>query len=241
MKRLISVMVIGKGKGNGASRKIWDICLPTIKSYADRVGADFRIYSEEKPKFDGTSFFMQKLGQWDYLKEYDRLLCLDADIMIVPDAPDVFETFNEPGVFYGMDGSYTDRAHIIQPYIDKHGIPMPTGSYPPRPRHINGGMWLLDRECNLQYDLADYIPCKGYEENFVNYMFLKNGTRVQDVGVKWNKICCDTSTPRRDCYFIHHGGWGFDPNWRQLTPEQLWDSKVRIAQEDHKFFFGARV
>jgi hypothetical protein len=234
MKNLISVMVIGKGKGNGASRKIWDICLPTIKSYADRVGADFRIYSEEKPKFDGTSFFMQKLGQWDYLKEYDRLLCLDADIMIVPDAPDVFEAFNEPGVFYGMDGSYTDRAHIIQPYIDKF-------SYPPRPRHINGGMWLMDRECNLEYDLADYIPCKGYEENFVNYTFVKNGTRVQDVGVKWNKICCDTSTPRRECYFIHHGGWGFDPNWRQLTPEQLWDSKVRIAQEDHQFFFGARA
>ena len=237
MKRLISVMVMGAGKGNGASRKIWDICLPTIKRYAAKVGADFRIYSTEDRKFDGTSFFMQKLGQWDYLRDYDRLLCLDADILIVPDAPDVFETFSEHGVFYGMDASYTERARLLQPYIDKFGISLPTGSYPPRPRHINGGMWLLDRGCNLHYDLADYIPCKGYEENFVSYMLAKNGVKVTDTGVKWNKICCDTSTLRRECYFIHHGGWGFDPNWRTFTPEQVWESKVRIAQEDYEFFY----
>jgi hypothetical protein len=235
---LISVMVIGGGKGKGASRKIWDICLPTIERYAKKVGADFRIHSTELPKFDGTSFFMQKLGQWDYVKEYDRLLCLDADIMVVPDAPDVFETFNEAGVFYGMDSSYTDRAHILQPYADKFGIALPTGSYPPRPRHINGGMWLLDRHCDLRYDVTDYIPCKGYEENFVNYVLAKNDVPVRDTGVKWNKICCDVTTPRRECFFIHHGGWGFDPNWREFTPDQVWESKVRIAQEDHAFFFG---
>lgn len=238
MKRLISVMIIGGGKGDGAGRRIWDICLPTIERYAAKVGADFRIHSTEDRKFDGTSFFMQKLGQWDYLQEYDRLLCLDADIMVVPDAPDIFEVFNEPGTFCGMDASYTDRAHILKPYADKYGIALPVGSYPPNPRQINGGVWLLDRDCDLRYDLADYIPCKGYEENFVNYMLAKNNVKVRDTGVKWNKICCDTTTPRRECFFIHHGGWGFDPDWRKLTPEQLWDSKVRIAQEDYDFFFG---
>lgn len=236
MKRLISVMVMGKGKGDGAAREIWDICLPTIRRYAAKVGADFRIHDKADPAFDNTSFFMQKLGQWNALNEYDRLLCLDADIMIVPDAPDVFETFNESGVFYGMDESYVDRAHIMQPYVDKHGIVIPTGSYPPRPRHINGGMWLLDRACDLRYDVADYIPCKGYEENFVNYVLTRNGVQVNDVGVKWNRMCSDTTTARRECFFIHHGGYGFAPNWRQLTPEQLWASKVRVAQEDQVFF-----
>lgn len=238
MKRLISVMVMGDGKGSGAARKIWDICLPTIERYAAKVGADFRIHDKEDRRFDGTSFFMQKLGQWDYLREYDRLLCLDADIMVVPAAPDIFETFNEPGAFCGMDESYTDRAHIMRPYVEKHGVRIPAGSYAPRPRHINGGVWLLDRRCNLQYDVSEYIPCKGYEENFVNYVLAKNGVTVRDVGVRWNRMCSDTTTPRRECFFIHHGGFGFDPNWRQLTPEQVWESKVRIAQEDHEFFFG---
>jgi hypothetical protein len=74
-----------------------------------------------------TSDTLAKLDHAFLMGCSDPEACLDADIMVVPDAPDIFETFNEAGVFYGMDSSYTDRAHIIQPYIDKFGLAWPTG------------------------------------------------------------------------------------------------------------------
>jgi len=242
MKKLITTLIVGNGKGDGFSKKIWDICIPVMKNYAAKVGADFKILSKESDKFNGTSFFMQKLTMWEELQEYDRVLCLDADMLITSLAPDVLETFDAADTFYGLDSSYTDRARIILPYVDKYKLDWPTGSYG-NPRQYNGGFWLLGNKLNLEYNVSEYISCKGYEENFVNYVLVKNKCKTQDVGIKWNKLCCDKTIDRRQCYIIHHGGWGFAPNWKELSAigaHELWESKYQCCKEDYDYFYGSK-
>ena len=83
-KSLITTLVVGS-----EIEALSEYTLPTMRAYAQKVGADFKVM--------GLTDITQRLSPYyeknqidNFLDEYDRVLYIDSDILVVPDAPDLF-------------------------------------------------------------------------------------------------------------------------------------------------------
>lgn len=95
------------------------IVYPLFKEYARKVGADF-VAIEETSNPDNPVMDKFKIG--DFLDDYDRLIYLDADLVIRSDMPDLFQIV-PPDRF----GAYDESASY--------------GSVTMFPRYGEGPMW----------------------------------------------------------------------------------------------------
>lgn len=66
--------------------------LPSKREYARRIGAEFINITEARL---GGSVAMEKYQVGDMLADYDRILYLDADLVIDPSAPSIFDAVPE--------------------------------------------------------------------------------------------------------------------------------------------------
>jgi len=91
MKKIIYTIVAGNA-GEYA-----ELCLPSIRRYADKVGADFHIITDDnmKPEYPTTHFLIYEAFNHFVASDYDRMAYIDADVIINPITPDIFEELNE--------------------------------------------------------------------------------------------------------------------------------------------------
>jgi len=76
----------------GYYEKMGNITHPLMKKYADKIGVDFLCISNFgvtditalPPKYEKFQIF-------DFFDKYDRILFIDTDIIVNPDAPDIFD------------------------------------------------------------------------------------------------------------------------------------------------------
>ena len=65
-----------------------EVSHPTLKAYAERIGAEFVVLSDEDAARHSTPHWAKlKLG--DLLNRYDRIIYLDTDILVREDCPDL--------------------------------------------------------------------------------------------------------------------------------------------------------
>lgn len=82
-----------------------DLCeytMPTLKTYAEKIGADFRLITERK--FPGWPITYEKLQVHELGEGADWNILIDADFLLHPDLPD-FTTMLNPsvvGIHYGF-------------------------------------------------------------------------------------------------------------------------------------------
>lgn len=84
---------------------IFQYCVESISEYAKKVSADFimrtdildHVLSDEK---DYKNVIMEKFYIKELLKYYDRVLYLDADVLIMPNAPNIFQWHIDPSALY---------------------------------------------------------------------------------------------------------------------------------------------
>lgn len=102
MKRLIYQVYTGK------KSKLYDHCTASVKAYAKRIGADYECQrtpilmikpdpfvtnrsKESYEKYGGFLPIYEKENAFAYLKSYDQIAIIDADIYIRDNAPNVFD------------------------------------------------------------------------------------------------------------------------------------------------------
>lgn len=73
---------------DSSSQAEFDVTGPSIRRYAERVGADLVIHKAEGI---GRDALFPKLTALDLVIEYDRVLVIDTDVHIVDHAPNLFE------------------------------------------------------------------------------------------------------------------------------------------------------
>ena len=90
MKKAIFTLAIG-------DNPMYKAAVESFKAYGKKVGADVIVSDRlhykvdiKNPKFDASPAWCEKLYITDLLKEYDRVLYLDADIIVTPEARDIF-------------------------------------------------------------------------------------------------------------------------------------------------------
>lgn len=89
------------------SNQITNITYPYMKSYADKIGADFNIIMERK--FPNCPINIEKFQLYDLSKNYDWTIFIDADALIHPNAPDVTEVYEKDIVIFNRYDLYPLR------------------------------------------------------------------------------------------------------------------------------------
>src|SRR4051812_8614118 len=84
--------------------KIGKLTHPTFKAYADRIGAEFLVISERQ--FKTPVICYEKLQLREMLRQYDRIIYLDTDIIVRDTCVDLFSI-----VPYGWFGACSEGAH----------------------------------------------------------------------------------------------------------------------------------
>jgi hypothetical protein len=84
MKRL--VLTLGLGPEGQA---FLHLSLPFLAAYARRIGADCRVITQPT-QGDPLMWNFEKFQIQSYFRDYERILYVDADVLVLPHAPDIF-------------------------------------------------------------------------------------------------------------------------------------------------------
>jgi hypothetical protein len=131
-------------------RQLATITLPSQRYYAERLGADFvvldrRVYPH--PHYD-------KWQIADLLACYDRVLYLDADLIVRPDCPDLFVTV--PPEYVGGENellSFPRVAQELARFCQRLGIgPLPC------PFYLNAGLFLASARHRHLFRPPEAVP-----------------------------------------------------------------------------------
>jgi lipopolysaccharide biosynthesis glycosyltransferase len=104
-KRAVVTITVGEKFKN-----IAELTHPTIKNYAEKIGADFICLDEDR-KF---SAHWKKFELYYLLKDYDRIIYVDTDLIIRDDCPDLFEIVPEKKIGMFNEGIYEAREDSLR-------------------------------------------------------------------------------------------------------------------------------
>jgi|TARA_R110001592_G_scaffold141366_5_gene362821 lipopolysaccharide biosynthesis glycosyltransferase len=217
MKKAIFTLAIGD------ENPMYRAALLSFEQYAKKVGADLIVSKEfhypitiKDPQHTASPAWTEKLYIKELLKQYDRVLYVDADIIIQPDAENIFDVYDDVNTVYLFnEGEHLERQNVIDKITSIMG---PLDNWPAvnnRPVYYNLGCMLISKQSRL-FDIAKLedlqLLCnhiKYYEQTYVNYLLHRDGLAHQSISPKFNRM--DFMGPKnyRDASFIHYAGRGY--------------------------------
>lgn len=206
-----------------ADASITEMCKmthPSIVKYSEKCGADFIIYDHEPPVMtgDGRPHYRITKGK-ETLKEYDRILFIDSDVLVSPRCPDIFEVVPEDciGSIYEDKGSRRKRRRsLIRGIQDRWGDVGWAEGY------TNAGVFVVSR-CHskiFEPHNGEYWTEWGSADLHMSYMAWKNGYSFFELPFVWNHMTMfseawNGSADRFNSNMIHYAGKGsFDGSSR---------------------------
>lgn len=217
-------------------RILYDLSLASIRQYAHKLAVPLIVvthpkYSKQLPKVP----HLEKLQGIEMLQFYDRVLTLDLDILINPDAPDIFQTYPDASLTYGYDEGHLQWvADDVALFESHYGIEFPVGQREPAKRLLNGGsmLWsqaslVVPRVFSPLTFHASFGGTAG-EQSWVNTMLVKHEVPVGYLDQCWNYCIYSEGIElynKRldDAHFIHYAA---DGEWIGQQP------KVQQIQDD---------
>jgi len=220
MKKAIFTLAIG-------DNPMYKAAVASFKEYGKRVGAD--VITSDKlhykidiknPKFDASPAWSEKLYISELLKEYDRVLYLDADMIATPWARDIFEEYpNRDTVYMFNEGQHKDRgaqAEQINEVLGEVDWPKEDDLTV----YYNSGMFLVSKETGL-FDNAGIEEMqaicnkvKFYDQTYINYLIRRDNIRSVSVDSGFNRMQLLGHDNYQQADFIHYSGRGY----RQKVP-----------------------
>ena len=217
MKKAIFTLAIGN------ENPMYQAALLSFEQYAKKVGADLIVSREfhypitiENPRHTASPAWTEKLYIKELLKEYDRVLYIDADIIITPHAKDIFETYTDLETLYMFnEGKLMQRQEVINKITrimgDVEGWPQTNDM----PVYYNLGCMLVSKDCPL-FDIATLEDLqkvcnhiKYYEQTYVNFLIHKHGLKHVDISGEFNRLDVLGTENYLDGSFIHYAGRGY--------------------------------
>jgi lipopolysaccharide biosynthesis glycosyltransferase len=207
MKLAVMSMAIG-------NKSEWDYCLKSQSDYCKKYGYDYFI--ETKSKINFINVYFDKFSCIRLLENYDRVLFLDADVLITPHARDIFKEYPDQEYIYAWNENINDvemnRDSWIATYDPDFDWPMLDG----RKRYFNTGCVLYSKKHKDLLTKIKMIPftrkhfsIDGGEQTAINFVVSKENWKFKNIDRKFNWMNCGSSDPenkRLDADFIHYAG-----------------------------------
>ena len=121
-------------------------CMLSARNYAREHDINYFISSRLDIRFY-TAHFEKFQGFKVFDKGFDRVLFLDRDIIVTPDAPNIFDCYPDMDSFYAYDENspleYMDRDHIVSAI--KNDIEWPKNEHD-KYRYFNSGVFIVGKK-----------------------------------------------------------------------------------------------
>lgn len=163
MRKLVLTIAIGD-----LYQQMALITHPSIHAYAARIGADFHTISRQM--ISRTTPHWEKFRIHDLLSEYDRIIYIDTDAIIMPNCPDLFSIVPDTMIGAFNEGQYFKRPHT---------------------NYYNTGVMVLSR-CHQSVfaqpilENGDINTC--FEQNTINDRFQASGFAMFDLSHQFNRM-----------------------------------------------------
>jgi hypothetical protein len=198
-------------------REMTDLTFPRMRKYAEKCGCDFHVLSHEPPVMTEDNRPHYRITKVrEMLLDYDRVLCLDADMLINNDCPNIFDLVPEDmvGTIYEDKGSR--QANRRRRLMDLQSA---WGDVGWREGYTNAGTFLVSRmhrDIFLPHN-GEYFLGWGSADLHMAYNIHKYGFKVFELDFRWNHMTMFSEpwngADRFDSYIIHYAGKGiFDCN-----------------------------
>ena len=179
------------------------LTLPSIQSYAKKIGADFLNINEFNPHYITQKW--NKFHIHELLNKYRRIIYLDVDILIREDTPNLFEIVPENKLGMFNEGRYVPRYEYLEQASEYYGEPLKPWNGP----FYNSGVMVISRIHKNIFKLPkghDYVET---DQPYINLRILNDGVQMFDLDYKFNRMdildkFCGIS--RLDSYIVHYAG-----------------------------------
>jgi hypothetical protein len=182
-----------------------------MKDYADRVHADFiEITDNLHPEWPMDNKWRVRNYAW----HYDRALFLDSDVVVMPNAPNIFELETAPICVRDETADYAGREgwndQELADMFASQGIAKTTLQ-----RFPNGGVILFDSNTSQLYSEPP-LPCPRtwcLDQHWLQHQIESTGTEVSWLDDRWNWpfIRPDFFRGISNAWFVHlNGSRGID-------------------------------
>jgi lipopolysaccharide biosynthesis glycosyltransferase len=177
--------------------KISKITHESIKKYANKIGADFLVITEQTlqdPNWEKTQVF-------NYLNKYKRIILLDSDLIIREDCPNLFEIVPEDKLGAFNEKKYFQNAEKIKLEALKYNIEISkiTNDY------FNTGVLVISRIHKQLFKPVNDIL--GNFNDYFNVLVKKNKTEIHELNYRFNRMHYQDDfcgIARHDSYIIHY-------------------------------------
>lgn len=200
-----------------------DITFPLIQKYARQCGADFLALYQSNSKFSYVGY--QKWEYADYLDKYDRILHIDADMIIQSNCPNLFDIVPKTH-FAGVDEYPFQNLSIESPAVDRYKDMLLAGSCIPK-FYINVGMYMFSTVQHYLFNLPiPHNTCHYKEQSYLNYL-LHSEDNITLLDPKFNTISLmvDKGLKKEDAYIIHYAGGWFGKSSKEIIEMMKRDIK----------------
>ena len=244
MKKAIFTLAIG-------DNPMYQAAILSFQHYADKVGADLIISDSlhypiniQDPKFNASAAWTEKLRIGELQHQYDRVLYVDADVLITPHARNVFELYPDLETAYWFDeGVIQERAEDVAMICETLGQ-VNWAKNNNRPVYYNAGIILTSRQCELfkKTKLEDLQKVCNvithYDQSYFNYTLHRHKIKHSSFDKAFNRMDMFGQEGYLDADFIHYAGKGYAKNNRRRDIQFLKDFAQLytgiISEEDIK-------
>lgn len=182
---------------------ISEVTHPMIKGYADKIKSDFIVLRENKyPIFDYNKFEL-----YNILRDYQRVLFIDTDVIIHPETPNIFNVVPEDKIGMvnerplGYDDRFEEFLRIYgKQYLEK---------------------WLMYRNCynagvivcSQQHQKVFEPPTRFIDhyqaQSFINLRMIQNKVNICQLPYQYNRLAYFDLTMkehRLHSFIVHYAG-----------------------------------
>jgi len=213
---------------------------PLMERYAAKVNAEFIVISEPIIALKtGLPTKYEKFQLYDLFEIYDRILFVDTDIVILPNAPDVFnvvdpehfgavseESFSGASLEKRVTQEQLGELDWIRPYINSGVMVIPKSAR---------DLFDYNRTTLIHWAVGDFRknhPTLLNDQPYLSYHINKLHIKFQELSYRFNHTrAMPNSHKRFTSFFIHYSGGSGHRYGTRLNQIHL-DSKLA-----HNVFF----
>lgn len=200
------ILTIGIGEYH---QKISELTLPSIKKYAKRIGADFKIITEANPLYEADFFsgtqrmLFQKCAIYDLLTQYKRILYLDIDLIVREDCPSLFDIVPSDKLGVMNEAVFGSRIELVDA-ANQFGEPLKKWDG----KFYNTGVMVISRMHRPLFKFPTHNRKLG-EQAYFNLRISNDGIKIKELDWRFNRMSImDTfiGKSRLESYIVHYAG-----------------------------------
>jgi lipopolysaccharide biosynthesis glycosyltransferase len=209
MKKKIIMSLALNGVSKEFNRSIF-----SIENYCEKYKIDLRILTQ--PTINGPHIFFEKFNFVSLLDNYEQVCYMDLDILITPNARNIFEACNEKNFFYAFEENsdliHMRRDEFVRPLLN-YCPDWPLNNLQ-KYRYFNAGIFVVSHLHKKCFENFINVPnINGIEtfgdQTYMNYLITKNKIPFKYLDYSFNRMHLglpDPENKRLQADIIHYAG-----------------------------------